>query len=69
MAELLAVIGRRLPRPDAEELVTGKALYTQDIYLPTMLWGTILTSPYAHADIVSIDTSEAEALPGIKAVL
>ncbi len=69
MAEELSVIGKRLPRYGAEELVTGKAMYSQDVYLPRMLWGTMLLSPHAHADIVSIDTSEAEALPGVKAVL
>ncbi len=65
----LSIIGKRLPRYDAEELVTGKAQYTQDVYLPRMLWGMMLLSPHAHADIVSIDTSQAEALPGVKAVI
>ncbi len=63
------VVGARLPRKDAIEKVTGRAQYADDIKLPNMLFGKILTSPLAHARIVKIDTSRAEALPGVKAVL
>ncbi|MEJ2218750.1 MAG: molybdopterin-dependent oxidoreductase, partial [Gemmatimonadota bacterium] len=48
---------------------TGRALYTDDIALPGMLHGRILRSPHAHARILSIDTSEAEAMEGVHAVV
>ena len=54
---------------DAEEKVTGKAIYIQDLKVPGMLWGKILYSPHPHARILNIDTSAAERLPGVKAVL
>ncbi len=63
------VVGKRLPRKDAIEKVTGRAQYADDITLPNILYGRILGSPLAHALIKSIDTSKAEALPGVKAVL
>jgi len=56
-------------RVDAEAKVTGRALYTDDIFLPGMLYGKLKRSPYAHAKIISIDTSKAEALPGVKCVI
>jgi len=63
------VVGRRVPRIDAPDLVTGRATFTDDIRLPGMLYGKILTSPHAHARILRIDTSRAVALEGVKAVL
>ncbi len=63
------VIGQRVPRIDALEKVTGRAKYTSDLKLPGMLYGAFLRSPHAHAKIKRIDTSKAEALPGVKAVL
>ncbi len=54
---------------DAVGQVTGGAKYTDDLSLPRMLYGKILRSPHAHAKIVSIDTSKAEALPGVVAVM
>lgn len=69
MAKRLSVIGKRLPRVGAIDLVTGRAQFTQDIYLPGMLHGMILCSPHPHANIVSIDTDQAEALPGVRAVI
>ncbi len=63
------VVGRSLPRWDAVDKVTGKAKYTGDISLPGMLHGKILHSPIAHGIIKRIDTSKAEALPGVKAVI
>lgn len=65
----LSVVGRRLPKIDAPDKATGRAIYTDDISLPNMLFGKLLLSPFPHAKIISIDTSEAEALPGVKAVL
>jgi xanthine dehydrogenase molybdenum-binding subunit len=62
-------VGKRIPKLDAEEKVTGKAIYIHDLKVPGMLHGKILYSPYPHAKIVSMDTSKAEKLPGVKAVL
>ena len=64
-----AVIGKSVPKIDGREKVTGGAKYTGDLNFPNMLYGKILTSPHAHAKIISIDTSEAEKLPGVKAVI
>ncbi|MDW7730572.1 MAG: xanthine dehydrogenase molybdenum-binding subunit XdhA [Bacillota bacterium] len=63
------IIGASLPRLDAMAKVTGKAKYTGDYFLADMLVGKILRSPYAHARVINIETSEAEALPGVEAVL
>src|SRR6185436_1509774 len=63
------VIGTRQERYDAVDKVTGRAQYGADIRLPNMLYGKVLRSPHAHAIIRSIDTSAAEALPGVKAVV
>ena len=63
------VIGTRPIRPDGVEKVTGKAQYGADIRLPGMIYGRVLRSPHAHARILSIDTSAAEAYPGVLAVL
>ena len=63
------VLGTRAPRLDGLEKVTGAAKFGADIHLPGMLHGKMLTSPHAHARILSIDTREAEATPGVKAVI
>jgi CO/xanthine dehydrogenase Mo-binding subunit len=62
-------VGHDVPRVDAYERVTGKATYTRDIRLPGMLYARVLRSPRPHARIRSIDTSAAEALPGVRAVI
>jgi len=62
-------IGQPYDRKDAQEKVTGQAMYVHDMELPGMLHAKCLHSPHAHAEIVSIDTSAAEALPGVKAVV
>lgn len=62
-------IGTRPLRPDGVDKVTGRARYGADIDLPGQLVGRILRSPHAHAKILSIDTSKAEALAGVKAVI
>lgn len=63
-------VGRSVPRKDAIEKVTGTATFTFDIdNIPNLLIGKFLTSPHAHARIVSIDTSAAEKLPGVAAVV
>ncbi len=64
-----SVVGKRVPRWNVHEKVTGAAKYTADVALPGMLVGKILFSPHAHARIVRIDKSKARALPGVKAVL
>lgn len=69
MTEKLRVVGKSIPRLDAYEKATGAARFTGDMWLYGMLHGKILRSPYAHARIVSIDTSKAEKLEGVKAIL
>ena len=63
------VVGTRPLRPDGIDKVTGRARYGADISAPGMLVGMVLRSPHAHARIKSIDTSAAERLPGVKAVV
>ena len=53
-------VGRSVPRRDAEEKLRGKAQFAGDILVPGMLHGKVLRSPYPHARITSIDTSDAE---------
>ena len=62
-------IGQPTPTMDAVEKVTGETQYADDLVFPNLLWGKVLTSPVAHARIRSIDTSQAEALPGVRAVI
>jgi 4-hydroxybenzoyl-CoA reductase subunit alpha len=64
-----SVIGKRMPRVDGFDKVTGTAVYGTDIKLPRMLVGKILRSPLPHARILNIDASRARRLPGVKAVL
>ncbi len=64
-----SVIGTRIPRIESSVKVTGEARYAADVKFPGMLYGKILRSPYAHAKIISIDTSKAVKLPGVKAVV
>ncbi len=61
------LIGHRLPRVDGALKSTGRSRYTLDINRPSMLHGTILRSPHAHAKIKAIDTSALEKMPGVKA--
>ena len=63
------VVGTRATRLDGLDKVTGVARFGADIHLAGMLHGKILTSPHAHARVLSIDTSKAEAVPGVKAVI
>src|SRR5213594_1400776 len=75
MAETMAngqsqtYVGTRTIRPDGVDKVTGRARFGADSNLPGQLIGRVLRSPHPHARIVSIDTSKAEALPGVKAVI
>ena len=63
------LIGKRIPRLSGKDKVTGKAKYTFDINRPGMLYGRILRSEVARANVVGLDLSDAEAMPGVKAVL
>jgi CO/xanthine dehydrogenase Mo-binding subunit len=67
--QVLKVIGTRPIRPDGIEKVTGRAKFGADLTLPGMLFGAVVRSPHAHARIKGIDTSKAEALAGVKAVM
>src|SRR2546430_11982001 len=62
------VVGTRPLRHDGLDKVTGHARYGADVHMPGLLHGKVLRSPHAHARIRSIDTSKAEALPGVQAV-
>jgi xanthine dehydrogenase molybdenum-binding subunit len=62
-------IGKESPRIAAWEMLTGRAKYARDVKVPRMLYGKVLRSPYAYAKIISIDASEALALPGVEVVL
>jgi xanthine dehydrogenase molybdenum-binding subunit len=63
------VIGTRPIRHDGVDKVTGRAIYGADFQITGLLHGRVLRSPHAHARIVSIDTSRAEAHPGVKGVV
>ena len=67
-AEKRRLIGKRISRVDGPLKVSGKAKYSFDMNRPGMLFGRILRSPYANAKVVSIDISQAEKMPGVKAV-
>ena len=62
-------VGTRPIRPDGVDKVTGRANYGADFAMPGMLYGAVVRSPHAHANIVSIDTSGALALDGVRAVV
>ena len=62
-------VGTRPVRPDGVAKVTGDAQFGADFHMPGALHGMVLRSPHAHARIVSIDTSKAEALTGVRAVM
>lgn len=64
-----AVVNKPEPKVDAIKLVKGRAVFADDMELPGMLYGGLLTSPHAHARIKNIDASKARALPGVHAVL
>jgi xanthine dehydrogenase molybdenum-binding subunit len=68
-AAAFSIIGTRPARYDAADKATGRARFGPDIQLPGMLHGKVLRSPYAHARIRAIDTRDAEALPGVYAVV
>ena len=65
----LKVIGKRLARVDAKARVSGQAIYPADLQLPGMVHAKILRSPLAHARILSIDSTRAQAMKGVFAVV
>src|SRR3989338_7008539 len=67
--EYIDPVGKSVPRIDGRGIVTGQTKYAFDVAFPNMLVGKMLRSPHAHARIISIDTSKAEALPGVKAII
>jgi CO/xanthine dehydrogenase Mo-binding subunit len=69
MATKFSAIGKPTPRVDAFDKVTGIAKYTGDVQIPGMLYAKVLRSPFPHARIIKIDTTKAEALPGVETVL
>lgn len=62
-------VGKSVPRPNAKRLVQGRGAFVDDIQLPRMVHVAFARSPYAHAEIVAIDKSEAEAVPGVVRVV
>src|SRR2546427_427035 len=67
-AEHRTLIGKRVARVDSPAKVSGRAKYTYDVHRPGMLYGKVIRCPCAHAKIVSIDTSAAEKMAGVKAI-
>jgi xanthine dehydrogenase YagR molybdenum-binding subunit len=63
-----SLIGKRISRVDGPDKVSGRAKYTYDVHRPGMLYGKVVRSPHAHAKVISVDTSAAERMPGVKGV-
>lgn len=63
------VIGKRIPRVDAYERVSGTAVYPSDLVLPRMLYGAILRCPHPHAMVKAVEIRKAERMPGVHAVI
>jgi CO/xanthine dehydrogenase Mo-binding subunit len=63
------LIGKRTPRIDGVEKVTGSAVFTSDLAFPNMLYGKSLKSPYPHARITKLDVRKAKELPGVITVI
>jgi len=62
-------VGKSVPRIDGKGMVTGQTKYAFDVSFPNMLIGKMIRSPHAHAKIISIDTSKAEKLPGVRSIV
>ncbi len=69
MSEEFFYVGERVPKLDAADKVSGRTMYGHDMKLPRMLYGKILRSEHAHARVLNIDTSQAERLPGVRAII
>lgn len=61
-------IGRSVSRPNAKRLLAGRGRYVTDLMLPRMLHAAFVRSPYAHARIISIDATDAKAMPGVRLI-
>src|ERR1051326_681058 len=62
-------VGKSVPRIDGRGIVTGQTKYVFDVSFSNMLVGKMIRSEHPHARIISIDTSKAEKLPGVKAIV
>jgi len=69
MAKPSSIIGAPVWRVEGAEKVSGQAIYGADVHFPNTLWGKILRSPYPHARIKNIDTSNAWKVDGVKAIV
>ncbi len=69
MTATRSAIGQSITRGEGPDKVSGKSVYAADVSVPGMLWGKVLRSPFPYARIVSIDTTQAESLPGVHAVV
>lgn len=67
--EKTEIVGTSIPRVDAYERVSGSAIYPSDIHLPRMLYAAVLRCPHPHAEVKKVDTSAAEGMPGVRAVI
>lgn len=67
--EYLNPVGKSVPRIDGKGMVTGQTKYAFDVSFPNMLIGKMIRSPHPHAKIISIDTSKAQSLPGVRAII
>jgi len=63
------VVGKRLPRVDAYERVSGAAIYPSDVHLPNMLYGAVLRCPHPHARVRGVDAIAASRMPGVRALI
>ena len=63
------LVGKRIPRLDEYERVSGTAVYPSDITLPNMIYGAVLRCPHPHAAVKKVDVSRAEKMPGVRAVI
>jgi len=63
------MVGKRIPRVDAYERVSGTAVYPSDITLPNMIYGAVLRCPHPHANLIKLDVSLAKKMPGVRAVI
>ena len=69
MSNSSSAIGALVGRIEGPQKVTGRTTYAGDVQLKDMLWGLVLRSPYPHARIISIDTSKAQLIPGVAAIV
>ncbi|HJO79531.1 MAG TPA: hypothetical protein QGI67_02940, partial [Acidimicrobiales bacterium] len=65
----MKAVGARIPRPNAAAHVTGQLCFVDDVQVPNMLMAKAFRSPHHHARIANLDTSKAEAVPGVRGVV